>query len=491
MTKGVNMSRILTSASHLVESAGKKRSTFRCYLFLAIALLMPSTLLHAQTYFANASANAIEGTAVVESCAGCLNGERVGNIGSGSANYLRIKDISVPTTGAYTVTLYYTEGSDGGARTFTTQINGATGPTLSNLTGTSWTEPAAPVTFTANFTAGSGNTVGFFNASTPAPDVDHIVVSSETSGGDGGSSSKIVAPYVEMSDGAPYNVLPTVASNAGLKYITLAFIIADGESCKAAWDDDTPITSENTYAGYIQGLRDAGGDGIISFGGAGGDELADVCTSTSSLQAQYQAVITKYNVTRLDFDIEEDDGHAIDNEAAIDRRNQVIAALQAANPNLIVSYTLSVDPTGLESNAMYLLQSAQRFGVNVSTVNIMTMDYGSTTDEGTLAVESSNSTISQLNSIGMNAQLGITPMIGVNDPTPGLSPIEKLTLTDAQTITTYANGNSRVGLIAFWDLDRDSECPGGATGLQGGQAPNTCSGVVQNTYQYSNIFEQL
>ena len=486
------MSRIRTDAGHFVESAGKKRSTLRCSLFLAIAFLMSATLLHAQTYYANASANAIEGTATIEACSGCLNGFRVGNIGNGNANYLRIKDISVPSTGTYTVTLYYTEGSDGGARSFTTQINNVAGPTLSNLTGSSWTSPAAPVTFQANFTAGSGNSVGLFNATASAPDVDHIVVSDGSdSGGGGTNTSKIVAPYVEMSDGAPYNVLPTVAANAGLKYITLAFIIADGESCKAAWDDDTPITSENTYAGYIQSLRNAGGDGIISFGGAGGDELADVCTSTSSLQAQYQAVITKYNVTRLDFDIEEDDGHAIDNEAAIDRRNQVIAALQAANPNLIVSYTLSVDPTGLENNAMYLLQSAQRFGVNVSTVNIMTMDYGSTTDEGTLAVESSNSTISQLNSIGMNAQLGITPMIGVNDPTPGLSPIEKLTLSDAQTITTYANGNSRVGLIAFWDLDRDSECPNGATGLQGGQAPNTCSGVVQNTYQYSNIFEQF
>ena len=102
----------------------------------------------------------------------------------------------------------------------------------------------------------------------------------------------------------------------------LAFIIANGSSCSAAWDDYTPISSEDTYAGYIQTLRNNGGDGIISFGGEGGDELADVCTSTSTLQAQYQAVITKYNVTRLDFDIEYDSGDAIDNTTAIDRRNQ-------------------------------------------------------------------------------------------------------------------------------------------------------------------------
>ena len=486
------MSRSITGAVQLVQLAGQKRSILRCSLFLATALLAPSTLLHAQTYYANGSANALEGTAAVEACSGCLNGFRVGNIGDGNANYLRIKDISVPTTGTYNVALYYTEGSDGGARTFDIQINDVAGPTLSNLTGSSWTSPAAPVTFTANFTAGSGNSVGFFNATASAPDVDHIVVTSENSGGGGGSTSKIVAPYVDMGDGAPYNEIVSMAANAGLKYITLAFIISDGSSCKASWDNGTLITSENTYAGYIQSLKNAGGDGIISFGGEGGDELADVCTSTSSLQAQYQAVITKYNVTRLDFDIEYDSGDAIDNTAAIDRRNQVIAALQAANPNLIVSYTLPVDPTGLESNALYVLTSAQKYGANVSVVNIMTMDYGQDGNEGNTAVESANSTIAQLNNIGMNAQLGITPMIGINDPPQNPLPTpETFTLANAQTVATYANGNSRVGLLSFWDLERDNECPNGATGLQGGQAPNTCSGIDQSSYQFSSIFEQF
>ena len=72
------------------------------------------------------------------------------------------------------------------------------GPRLSNLTGTSWTAPAAPVSFQANFTAGSGNSVGFFNATTSAPDVDHITVS-----GNGAAVTKIVAPYVDMGMGSP------------------------------------------------------------------------------------------------------------------------------------------------------------------------------------------------------------------------------------------------------------------------------------------------
>jgi|GEM_PF-1503993 len=454
----------------------RTRYTLRLGLLLALFPFIIASSAIAQTvYEANASANAIKGTAVAESCAGCLNGERVGYIGNGNANYLRIKSISVPTTGTYTVTLYYEVGSDGGSRSVTLQINDGAGPTLSNLTGSSWTSPAAPVTFQANFTAGSGNSVGFFNATAAAPDVDHIVVSS----GSGGSTTKIVAPYVDMGMGSPYNNVPSMTASAGLKYATLAFIIANGSSCQAAWDDYTPITSENTYAGYIQSLKNAGGDGIISFGGQGGDELADVCTTTSSLQAQYQAVISKYNITRLDFDIEYDSGNAINNTGAIDRRNQVLAALQQANPNLIVSYTLPVDPSGLESNALYVLTSAQNYGVNVSTVNIMTMDYGTTNDEADNAVSSSNATISQLQQIGMNAKLGITPMIGENDTQP-----EVFTLNDAQTVVNYANGNSNVGLLSFWALARDQSCAG-----QGVQS--TCSGLSQNAYQFSNIFEQF
>jgi len=122
----------------------------------------------------------------------------------------------------------------------------------------------------------------------------------------------------------------------------------------------------------------------------------------------------------------------------------------------------------------------------------MTMDYGQDGNEGNTAVESANSTIAQLNNIGMNAQLGITPMIGINDPPQNPLPTpETFTLANAQTVATYANGNSRVGLLSFWDLERDNECPNGATGLQGGQAPNTCSGIDQSSYQFSSIFEQF
>ena len=161
------------------------------------------TRLHAQTaYAADAKANAIEGAAVVEACAGCLSGNRVGMIGNGNANYLRIKGISVPTTGTYVVALYYTEGTDGGARSFTLQINNGAGPTLSNLAGSSWTAPAGPVIFEASFTVGNTNSVGFFNATGPAPNVDHIVVSASPL--EASNAPTTMAPTVYEGD-APGN----------------------------------------------------------------------------------------------------------------------------------------------------------------------------------------------------------------------------------------------------------------------------------------------
>jgi len=242
------MSRIRMGAGHFVELVGRKRFTPRFFLSLAIALSMPFAL-HAQTvYEGDASGNAIEGTAVVESCSGCLDGERVGDIGNGNANYLRIKNISVATTGTYTVTVYYTLGSDGGTRSFTIQVNDVTGPTLSNLTGSSWTTPAAPVTFQANFTAGSTNSIGFFNATAAAPNVDHITVSG---GGGGGGGTNLTNVYVTLfgwPDNTPAGNAIAYPADAG--YPTIHNVATAGQT----------YSSPGTFA------SDALSDGELSVG---------------------------------------------------------------------------------------------------------------------------------------------------------------------------------------------------------------------------------
>ena len=282
--------------------------------------------------------------------------------------------------------------------------------------------------------------------------------------------SRVFAPYIQMGSQS----LTSVSQASGIKYFTLAFIVSDPSSSQQPmWEAGSTVASDTSIAPSIAALRAAGGDVIISFGGAGSTELAVAITNVSSLQSVYQGILNKYNVTALDFDIE---GSELGNTAANDRRNQALANLQAANPGLLISYTLGVNPTGLPTGSgseFALLQNAQSHAVNVACVNIMAMDYGSSTSPsmGQDAIDATNATISQLNSIGMTASVGITVLIGKQDTAP-----EVFTLSDAQTTENYALGQSRVNRIAFWEVARD-------------QCGSSCSGVTQTPWQYSHIFE--
>jgi hypothetical protein len=207
-------------------------------VLVGIALLVPLGFLQAQTvYEANAKGNAIEGAAKVMSCSDCLDGEEVGYIGDGNANYLRIKNISVPTSGTYTITLYYLLS---GSRSFTIQINDGSGPTL-NLTGTSWSNPAT-TTFTATFTAGSSNSVGFFNATAYAPNVDHIVVSSG-SGGGGTTISNVYVTLYGWPDNSPPGDAIAYPEDAG--YPTIHNVATQGYSYSSPGTFATAATWES------------------------------------------------------------------------------------------------------------------------------------------------------------------------------------------------------------------------------------------------------
>lgn len=271
--------------------------------------------------------------------------------------------------------------------------------------------------------------------------------------------SHYFAPYVDMT-AWPTQSLPQDTQNGGIKYYSLAFITNDESApCEAAWGGAVPLNQLSTFLpnldSDIQTLRSQGGDVIVSFGGEAGTELADSCTSQSTLQAQYQSIIDHYHVSHLDFDIE---GIAVTETASIDLRNQTLAALQAANPGLQISYTLPVLPTGLVSSGISLLQNAIAHGVNVAVVNIMTMDYGSSfpSDMGQNAVDAGNNLFSQLQSLypGKSADqlwgmIGLTPMTGANDVAG-----ETFTLTDAQTVLSFAQQH-HIGEIAMWSVNRD------------------------------------
>ncbi len=282
----------------------------------------------------------------------------------------------------------------------------------------------------------------------------------------------MTAIYADIS----FTSIQAVHQATGHQYYALAFVLANAGACTPAWDG-THLMAENYYSGEINALRAAGGDVIAVFGGAGGSDLASVCSNVSALQAAYQAVLNQYQITWIDLNIE---GWMVNNTSAIDRLNKAVYGLQIANPNLRVSYTLPVVPSGLPPSERNVLSNARSNGVQIHYVNVMTMNYGPAgIDMGQAAIDAATNTYNQLVSLGVPAQVGITPMIGQNN-TQG----EIFHLSDAQQLLTYARANSYVGWLSFWSIGRDNGSCAGQT-----DASAMCSGLSQSNYAFTNIFK--
>jgi hypothetical protein len=301
-------------------------------------------------------------------------------------------------------------------------------------------------------------------------------------GGGGGAPSKLFAPYLYLGDYGNANVVSGIQSSSGVKGVTLAFLTPSGNGCNLIWPGANGVLPNNdsiggtTVASQISTLQSRGVTVIISTGGAGATDPSAYCSSASAFQAVYQSLINKYNVKWLDFDIEI--GQA---SGQITRRSQGLAALQAANSGLIISYTLPAGPGGLDSgdNGTNLLSSAKSYGLNLNVVNIMAMDYGgSGINMASYATQGAAAAHSQIQSAGLSSTVGITPMIGQND-----SGGEVFSLANASTVVSFANSNSYVSLLGFWSMARDNGgCAGNTT------ASGSCSGVSQSNYQFSSIF---
>jgi chitinase len=284
-----------------------------------------------------------------------------------------------------------------------------------------------------------------------------------------------VAPYVDMSN-SQEGVLNTVISSDGLRSFTAAFTI--GEGCSDIWGDTLPVGSDPTIGGEISSAKAADASVIVSSGGSAGEPISFTCSNQSTIDAAYQAIINDYGTDDLDFDIE---GAAIADTTGIDQTFQAMKDLKASNPGLIWSVTVPVLPSGLDNYGTALLQDAQNMGVTIPLVNVMAMDYYEGNIEmGNAAISAAENTLSQMKAVNGSytyANVGITPMIGVNDDG------STFTLADASSVASWAGSNG-IGRLAFWSVDRDQACPGG----NGGAASPTCSGVSQSTGQYTSAF---
>jgi hypothetical protein len=286
------------------------------------------------------------------------------------------------------------------------------------------------------------------------------------------SGSGTAGPSETASSGtsyAPYVSATTASDNDAAGSPTtynLAFVIADGSSCTPSWNGEYAL-ADTAVKERIAGLEQDGGTVRVSFGGASGTELA----------AAYGAVLDAAGATRADFDIE---GDTLADSVATSMRSLAIAVLQKQRPELKVTFTLPVMPSGLDADSLALLKSANRYDVQVSTVNIMTMNYGESYggDMGDYAITAAGAAHTQLAEVfGTSADaawrgMALTPMIGVNDVDG-----ETFTLSDAAQVRKFAE-EREIAWVSMWSTFRDQECEDGNATAD--DAATDCSGVAQS-----------
>jgi hypothetical protein len=209
----------------------------------------------------------------------------------------------------------------------------------------------------------------------------------------------------------------------------------------------------------------------------------------NSIAAAYEQVVTIYDVSRLDMDIE---GRSLTKTAGIDRRNKAIRILQdwavAQGRPLTISYTLPTSASGLEASGKAVLENAKANGVRIDVVQPMVFDYYDrvTTDMGTAAINAVTGLRSYLATLlpgKTDAQywsmIGLTIMNGIDDYP---KKTEVTTLAHTTQIENFAVSMGMT-VLSMWAIQRDNGgCPG-----NGGA--NNCSGIVQNTWDFSHILE--
>ena len=287
--------------------------------------------------------------------------------------------------------------------------------------------------------------------------------------------ARVFAPYLYVGSDIKFQIAP-YADATGQKNFTLAFLIADRQR-NLAWDGRFPATS-NFYADDIAAIRARGGDVIVSFGGELGHELALVDKDPASLQAKYERVIARYQLTWLDFDIE---GNALHNTAASQRRNLVLARLQAAHPGLRISYTLPVNPNGLTDDGLQLLRDARTQGVKVYSANVMTMYFPPVFLTGKamsdICIASVLKAREECQAIDPAIQIGVTPCIGENGDKTQI-----FTEADAAALETWAAAQPWICSLAFWSVNRDA-------GLPGPKSDDGHNGIASAPWAFTRLFQ--
>ncbi len=298
-----------------------------------------------------------------------------------------------------------------------------------------------------------------------------------------GSNWYNAAPYVMPLANNPPS-LTSVMSASGARAFTLAFIVANG-GCTPAWESDAGldnVSSDTQMAPIINAIRAAGGDVVVSFGGYGGTKLGEACGTPQATAAAEQAIINKYSLHALDFDLEEPE---YENATAITNELGAAQILQQNNPGLYESITIPGTTSGTGYFGQQLLNNARALGYTPNNYAIMPFDGGfNGASSQTSALQSFNTLL--MNTFGWSSATaysheGVSLMNGRTDSA------EYFYQSDFQTVLNFAQSN-HLARFTYWSVNRDRQCnpPDNNGSLSG-----TCSSVPQNAWDFTKIVVQF
>ncbi len=290
---------------------------------------------------------------------------------------------------------------------------------------------------------------------------------------------EMAAPYEYLGWGDPQPPASVIEAT-GVHDITLAFILSH-RACNPEWDGERPLLGGSDEAA-IEGVRAAGGEVDVSFGGWSGKKLGNSCKTPAALAAAYQQVIADYSLKAIDIDIEHGE---FSSKKVRKRVIEALAIVQGEDPGLEISVTFGTAEGGPEPDGRSLIADAAAIGFQPSAWTIMPFDFGRPlTDMGHAsirAVEGLAGDIAAAYGISSAAayeHAGVSSMNGETDESSVLVSVE-----DFETMLAFAQQN-HLARFTFWAVNRDRQCQGGEN------AGEDCSGISQSPYAFTDVIAQ-
>jgi len=263
-------------------------------------------------------------------------------------------------------------------------------------------------------------------------------------------SKPVYAPYYVYFGNPKVSKLADAFDSLGMKAVTVGFASAPKGKCALTTDLDPLQPDVSAFIGK-------GGAVSLSFGGNLQDQtdprqhVQQACPDAASLSSLIQSAMTKFQTNNIEFDIE--DNSLLSDTASASRLGDALALVKKAVSGTYITYTMGTSPNGLPPQQLAYLQAAQKSGVTVDGLTLMTMNMGGKDNvaDAQSAIGGGTKQLASVYSLSMadaTKKMGMLPAIGVDNN--GVI----IDLGGATTLGQFAKTN-QLAVLSYWNFNRD------------------------------------